>query len=59
MSDPWDQQWSDSPDAPQISKYDYTAEKATLAGSFIGSVLYGTPAHTFVYSRSPRFPGLL
>jgi len=37
-----------------LSKYDYTAEKATLAGSFIASILYGTTAHTFVHSRSLR-----
>ena len=39
-------------------RYEYTAEKATLAGSFIGSILYGTPTRTFVYLRSLRFFGL-
>ena len=58
MLDPWTQPWSDGPHAPQISKYDYVAEKSMLAGSFIGSILYGTPAHTFVYSRSLRLSGL-
>jgi len=54
MSDPSERPWSSSDSAPQITKHHYTAEKATLAGSFIGSILYGIPAHTFVYSRSLR-----
>ena len=58
MSDPWEQPWSDDPDTPQISKYEYIGEKATLGGSFVGSILYGTPAHTFVYSHSLRLSGL-
>ena len=58
MPDSWDQPWSDNPHAPHIMKYEYIAEKATLAGSFIGSILYGTPAHTFVYSHSLRLFGL-
>ena len=48
MSDAWEQPWSDSPDAPQIAKFQYIEEKATLAGSFVSSILYGTPAHMFV-----------
>jgi len=59
MSDSWDQLWSNSSAAPQISKYDYTAEKATLAGSFISMTLYGTSAHMFLYSSSLQFFGLL
>jgi len=58
MSDPWYEPWSNSSTAPRITKYEYTGEKATLAGNFIGSILYGTTAHTFVYSRSPRLFGL-
>ena len=58
MDSPWYKTWSDSPAAPQITKYLYTVEKATLAGSFIGTTLYGTTAHTFVYSCSLQFFGL-
>jgi len=43
MSDPWFQRWSNDTDSPPIPKGDYIEEKATLAGSFIGSILYGTP----------------
>jgi len=54
--DPLDQPWSNSPNAPPLSKYEYTEEKATLAGGFISSILYGTTAHTFIYSCSlPSF----
>jgi len=45
MSD-WEQPWSNSSTAPPISKHNYNAEKAMLAGSFICSVLYGTPPPT-------------
>ena len=54
MFDPWNQPWSYDLDAPPITKYDYVAEKSILAGSFIGSILYGTPVHTFVYPCSLR-----
>jgi len=59
MSDSWDRPWSNSSTAPPINKYEYTMEKATLAGSLIGSILYGTSAHTFVYSCSLQLFGLL
>jgi len=59
MSDPRYQPWSDSPTAPRITKYEYTAEKAMFAGSFIGTTLYGTSIRAFDYSRSLRFFGLL
>ena len=39
----WNQVWSDNPSAPRIPRFEYIEEKATLAGSFIGSILYGTP----------------
>ena len=42
IRDPWHQPWSNGSTAPHITKFDYTTEKATLAGSFIGSILYGT-----------------
>jgi len=44
--------WSDDRSAPKITRDEYIEEKATLAGSFVSSILYGTPAHTFVYSYS-------
>ena len=47
MSYYWGQPWSDNPHAPPIMRYDYIGEKATLAGSFVGSILYGTPARMF------------
>ena len=41
---PWAQQpWSDNPNAPKIPHYQYVDEKATFAGTVIGSILYGTP----------------
>jgi len=43
MPEAWGQLWSDDPDSPRISRADYIEEKATLAGSFIASILYGTP----------------
>jgi len=43
MSDAWDQRWSNDTDSPPITRADYIEEKATLAGSFIASILYGTP----------------
>jgi len=57
MSD-WNQPWSNSTTAPRISKYAYTIEKALLAGSLIGSILYGTSVHTFVYLHSLQCFGL-
>ena len=54
----WGDPWSYSYTAPSLSLYEYTVEKATLAGGLISSMLYGTPTHTFVYSRSLRFFGL-
>ena len=33
--------WSDNPNAPKISPFLYHAEKANLAGTIIGSILYG------------------
>jgi len=45
MSDDyWYQPWSNKPHAPQIARYEYIEEKSTLAGSFVGSILYGAPA---------------
>ena len=58
MSDPWEQPWTNSYDSPLIAIYEYTQEKATLAGGFISSVLYGTPVHMFIYLCSLRFFGL-
>jgi len=58
MSNPWVDPWSNSSTAPEIAIFDYNVEKATFAGSFIGAILYGTPAHTFIYSRSLRLFGL-
>ena len=43
MSDPQEQPWSNNPDAPKIPYYLYDTEKATLAGSFLSSILYGMP----------------
>jgi len=57
MIDHWLRPWSNSSTAPHIAEYEYIVEKATLAGSLIGSILYGTPAHTFVYLSSLRFFG--
>ena len=34
--------WSDNPNAPKIPRFTYFEEKATLAGVFIASILYGT-----------------
>ena len=59
----WHQVWSDSPTAPQIMRFQYIEEKVTLAGSFISSILYGTPPtrssiradfDRSVYSRGDR-----
>jgi len=50
MPKPWYVPYSDNPYAPQIMRYEYITEKATLVGSLIGSILYGTTAHTFLYS---------
>ena len=58
MSDSWEQPWSNNYDAPLILKYEYTEEKVILAGSFIGSILYGTPARKFVDLSSLRLFGL-
>ena len=43
MSDPRRTPWSDNPNAPQISYYQYFEEKAYVSGIFISSILYGTP----------------
>jgi len=43
MSDYWGQLWSNDTDSQPIRRADYIDEKATLAGSFIASILYGTP----------------
>ena len=47
--DYWYQPWSDDPYGPPIVKADYIEEKATMAGSSIASILYSTPAYTFVH----------
>ena len=36
-------QWSNDPNAPKIPYALYIDEKAAFAGTFIGSILYGTP----------------
>ena len=41
MSDSQEQWWSDDPNAPKITHVLYFREKATFAGSLIGSILYG------------------
>ena len=48
--DYWNQVWSDNPHAPQIARSHYIEEKAVLAGSFVGSILYGTPIRMFDHS---------
>jgi len=48
-ADAWDQPWSDNPRAPHIPTNQYIQEKATLAGSFISTLLYGTPANMFAH----------
>ena len=50
--------WSDNPNAPQMTGVEYIMEKSTFSGNFISSILYGTPAHTFMYSHSLRLFGL-
>jgi len=35
------QPWSENPNAPNITHFAYSEEKATLAGSLIGSIIYG------------------
>jgi len=45
----YNQPWSDNPRAPQIQKHEYFAEKATLAGNLISTLLYGTPANMFAH----------
>jgi len=42
MSDYWEQLWSNDTESPPITRAAYVEEKATLAGSFIASILYGT-----------------
>jgi len=51
MSGPCGQLWSNNSDVPQLPKYEYVEEKSELAGNFIGSILYGTPAHIFIHPR--------
>ena len=43
MSNAWWQPWSNDTDSPLITRAEYIEEKATLAGIFIASILYGTP----------------
>ena len=50
MSNAQEQPWSNDPDAPKITHHLYASEKATLAGIFIGSILYG--AHNTHYPLS-------
>lgn len=54
----WSNEWSNNTNAPQITRYEYIMEKATLTGSFIGSILYGTTIRASLYSRSFRLLGL-
>jgi hypothetical protein len=42
--------WSNNPNAPKISRREYTTEKAGLAGSFISAIAYGMPAHVLSLS---------
>jgi hypothetical protein len=46
MADPLEKPWSDNPNAPQIPYSLYFAEKANLAGIFIGAIFYGMPTYT-------------
>ena len=58
--DPWAWRlWSDNPNAPKIPYYLYVDEKATFAGTLIGSILYGTyktlpPPHPSTRAHSVR-----
>ena len=71
MSDSQERPWSDNPNAPKIPYNLYFDEKAYFAGTFVGSILYGTReaslhkrlsirAHFVrsVYSRDRRSPVL-
>jgi hypothetical protein len=49
MSDPSDEPWSNSSNAPQISYSEYIAEKGDFAGSIIAAVLYGTSSYESAY----------
>jgi hypothetical protein len=44
MADPQTGLWSDSPNAPQISRALYLVEKANFAGISLGVISYGVPA---------------
>ena len=51
--------WSNNPNAPKIPYFLYLGEKATFAGTLIGSVLYGTrrtppPTHPSIRAHSAR-----
>ena len=43
MSDSQQNPWSNNPNAPKIPRALYLEEKATFAGTLIGSILYGAP----------------
>ena len=60
MSDSQEQWWPDNPNAPKITHILYFQEKATYAGSVIGSILYGTRGLlvAYLHARLSRSLGL-
>ena len=51
MSGSQQEQWSNNPNAPKISRYLYVEEKSDFAGTLIGSILYGTRKMAHIYVR--------
>ena len=58
MSDSQEQWWPDNPNAPKITHILYLQEKATYAGSIIGSILYGMRGFLAAYLHVRLSPSL-
>lgn len=56
MPDPPEMPWSDNPNAPAITYFDYASEKSNFAGFLIGAMLYGMSSRTRPFIRVHLFP---
>ena len=52
MSDSTGEFWSNDPNAPQITTFEYIAEKSNFVGILIGAMFYGTSTDASVPPRS-------